>query len=70
MAVSSDKEEVGVLAVRFLCVGNGEVGAVEAGSSDDLTVNRGYLAHPQSRKISSSGVLALPTGILEGIREC
>ena len=64
MAVFADEEEVGVLVVRLLCVGNGAVGTVEAGSLEDLTVNRGSLEHPQPQKISGSGVLALPAGIL------
>ena len=61
VAVSADKEEVGVLAVRLLCV--------EAGSLEELTVDWGYLAQPQPQKISVSGVLDLPAGILEGIGE-
>ena len=64
MAVSAHKEEVGDLMVRLLCVDNSAVGAVEAGSLEDLTVNRGSLEHPQPQKISGSGVLALPAGIL------
>ena len=40
MAVFADEEEVGVLVVRLLCVGNGAVGTVEAGSLEELTVYR------------------------------
>ena len=59
MVVSEDKEEVGVLAAQLLCMGNGAVGAVEAGSLEGLTVNRGSLAQPQHQKISGSGVLSI-----------
>ena len=67
VAVSADKEEVGVLAVRLLFVSNGAVGAVEDGSLEELTVNRGSLAQPQPQKVSGSGVLVLPAGIIGGI---
>ena len=67
VAVSVDKEEIGVLVVRLLCVGNGVVWAVESGSLEELTVNRGSLEQPQPQKISDSCVLALPAGILGGI---
>ena len=67
MAVSADKDEMGVLAMRLLCVGNGVVGAVEAGSLEEMTMNRGSLAQLQPQKISVSGVLAMPAGILGGI---
>ena len=67
VSVSVDKEEVGILAVRLLCVGNGAVGAVEAGSLEELTMNWGSVAQPQPQKISVSGVLALPAGILADI---
>ena len=58
---------MGVLAVQFLCVVNGAVGAVEDGLLEYLTVNRGSMAQPQPHKISGSGLLDLPTGILGGI---
>ena len=67
MVVSEDKEEVGVLAVQLLCMGNGAVGAVEAGSLEELTMNWGSVAQPQPQKISGSGVLDLPAGILADI---
>ena len=43
VAVSVDKEEIGVLAVWLLCVGNGVVWAVESGSLEEPYVNRGSL---------------------------
>ena len=67
MAVTADKEDVGVLVVRLLWVGNGEVGDVEAGSLEELTVNRGSLSQPQPQKIFFLGVLFLAAGILGGI---
>ena len=42
-------------------------GDVEDGSLEELTVNRGYLAQPQPQKVSGSGVLVLPAGIIGGI---
>ena len=44
VVVSEDEEEVGVLVVRLLDVGNGAAGGVEAGSLEDPTVKRGTLA--------------------------
>ena len=67
LSVSADKEEVEFLVVRLLCMVNGAVGAVEVGSLEELTVNRGCLVQPQPQKIYISGVLALPAGILGGI---
>ena len=64
VAFSADKEEVVVLAVRLLCVGNSAVGAVGSGSVEELTVNPVSLAHPQPQKIPVSDVLALPEGII------
>ena len=79
VAVSEDEEEVGILATGVdqlqLCrpwklwllgVGNSTAGAMEAGSLEDPTVNRGSLAHLQPQKICRSGVLALPAWIIGG----
>ena len=67
VAVTADKEELGVLAIWLLCLGNGAVGDVETGSLEELTVDREFLAQSHPQKISGSGVLALPVGILGGI---
>ena len=63
---SVEKEEVGVLD-WLLVVGKSAAGAVEAGSLEELTVKRGYLVQLQPQKISGSGLLALPAGILRSI---
>ena len=68
MAVFADEEEVGVLVVRLLCVGNGAVGTVEAGSLEELTVYR-VMTKLQPRKTYGSGILSLTAGILGGIGE-
>ena len=80
VAVSADEEELGVLVtgldhLQLICLWklwllgaeNGVAGGVEAGSLEEPTVKRGYLAQLQPQKISVSGVLALPAGILGGI---
>ena len=48
-------------------MGNSAARAVEAGSLEEPTVKRGSLAQLQPQKISDSGVLALPSGIIAGI---
>ena len=80
VAVSADEEDVGVLTVGvdqlqlgrlwklwLLGVGNSVAGAVEAGSMEEPTVKQVSLAQLQTQKISGSGVLALPAGVLGGI---
>ena len=80
VVISADKDEVGFLAVGvdhlqlgrlwqlwLLGVGNGAAGVVEAGSLEEPTVKQGYLAQLQPQKISGSGALSLPEGILGGI---
>ena len=75
-----DEDDVGVLVavmdqlqlgrlwkLWLLGVGNSVAGAVEAGSMEEPTVKQVSLAQLQTQKISGSGVLALPAGVLGGI---